>query len=53
MPSLFCETDQETIKVTCVDYRAKKSEKCRGGTNEKMDLYEFKRKQEIKCELEC
>ena len=26
MPSLFCETDSETIKVTRVDYRAKKSE---------------------------
>ena len=36
MPSLFCETDSETIKVTRVDYRAKKSEKCRGGTNEKI-----------------
>ena len=46
MPSLFCETDSETIKVTRVDYRAKKSEKCRVGINEKwidMNLRENRR----------
>lgn len=37
MPSLFSETDQETTKGACADDRAKKSEKCRVGINEKMD----------------
>ena len=37
MPSLFSETDQKMTKSTRADNRAKKSEKCRSGTNEKMD----------------
>ena len=46
MPSLFSETDQETTKSTRTDERAKKSEKCRVGINEKwidMNLRENRR----------